>query len=66
MFLVGVVLAWLTWRGNSLRVAIAAHATYNAIVLLIIANMTLPADRRQLWSIPAPVWSWLLSPSGIG
>jgi membrane protease YdiL (CAAX protease family) len=42
VFLVGVVLAWLTWRGNSLRVAIAAHATYNAVVLLVIANMTLP------------------------
>ena len=43
VFLIGVLFAWLTWKAGSIWVSIAAHGAYNALVLLVIASIGLPA-----------------------
>jgi len=43
VFLIGLYLSWLLWRTGSLRVTLFCHGLYNALVLVVLLNVPLPA-----------------------
>jgi len=44
VFAIGLFLSWLLWRTGSLRVAIFCHGLYNALILLALRFVDLPAS----------------------
>jgi membrane protease YdiL (CAAX protease family) len=43
VFTIGLFFCWLLWRTGSLRVPIVCHALYNALIVLVVRLVPLPA-----------------------
>lgn len=43
IFSIGLIFSWLLWKTGSLRVTILCHAVYNALIMLALRYLPLPA-----------------------